>query len=101
MTPVKTKLDCEVPKCNKTLKNQKNLTSHMEKVHKVVSAITQSPLANTVRTLFSGESVSAPSTQTNKEVTEHIQIHDDAIAAAENDTILENDEEVEQEIVAE
>ena len=34
----------------------------MEKVHKVVSAISQSPLANTVRTLFDGDSVTVPST---------------------------------------
>ena len=49
-TPVKA--SCNVPKCNKTLKNKKNLTSHMEKVHRVVTAISDSPLANTVRTLF-------------------------------------------------
>ena len=63
MTPGVTKVDCNVPKCNKTLKNQKNLNSHMEKVHKVVLSITQSPLANTVRTLFSGEKEAQPSTQ--------------------------------------
>ena len=119
MTPVMTKVDCNVPKCNKTLKNQKNLNSHMEKVHKVVLSITQSPLANTVRTLFSGEKGAQPSTQGNssgavnspkvrsegyfqcgvcekefpiqKDVTEHMKVHDDA----DN---VEDDEEGEKEL---
>ena len=65
MTPVMNKVDCNVPKCNKTLKNLKNLNSHMEKVHKVFLSITQSPLANTVRTLFSGDNEALPSTQGN------------------------------------
>ena len=37
--------------------------------------------------------------QTNGEVTEYMKIHDNAITAAENDPIIENDEKVEQDIV--
>ena len=65
MTPVQPKVDCSVPKCNKTLKNQKNLNSHLEKVHKVVNAFAKSPLATSVRTLFTGENTQSQSTQGN------------------------------------
>ena len=127
MTPVQPKLDCSVPKCNKTLKNQKNLTSHLEKVHKVVNAISQSSLANSVRTLFTGENAHLPSTQgnssgqvnspkvrskgtfkcgacekdfsTNEDAKEHMKTHDNAVMAEESITI-QDDEEVEQEIAS-
>ena len=117
-TPVKA--SCNVPKCNKTLKNKKNLTSHMEKVHRVVTAISDSPPANTVRTLFTVDN--SPSTQgnsagavnspkvrsegcyqcgkcgkgykTQEEATEHMKIHDEAIIIADNDTVSKDDEAV-------
>ena len=124
MTPLQAKVDCSIPKCNKTLKNQKNLNSHLEKVHKVVTAISQSLLANSVRTLFTGDNSQLPSTQgnsfgqvnspkvrseasiqcgvceknfkTNEETKEHMKIHDDA-SSADKSVSLEDDEEEEQE----
>ena len=113
---------CNVPKCNKTLKNKLNLNSHMEKVHKVVNAISESPLVNTVRTLFSAENTGVQSTQgistcdkipqrridqsfqchvcensckTNEALIEHAKIHDAAVPNAEND---EDEDEVAREL---
>ena len=66
MTPVQTKLDCSAPECKKSFVSQKNMEKHKEKCHQLVSALSQSPLATSVRTLFRGENVDdtpLPSTQ--------------------------------------
>ena len=66
MTPVQNKLDCSAPECKKKFVSQQNMEKYKEKFHKIVSALTQSPLANSVRTLFRGDSVDGsmlPSTQ--------------------------------------
>ena len=55
-----------MPECKKTFKSQGTMMQHKDRFHKIVSALSQSPLANSVRTLFTGESVddtSQPSTQ--------------------------------------
>ena len=65
-TPAQIKVDCSAPECKKTFVTQRNMEKHKEKFHKIVSALSQSPLATTVRTLFSGDGVdgvSLPSTQ--------------------------------------
>ena len=121
-TPVKA--SCNVPKCNKTLKNKKNQTSHMEKVQRVVTAISESPITDTVRKLFMADN--EPSTQgdstgavnspkvrsegsyqcgvcgtgnkTNDGIKEHMKVHDNAITIAENHAIIEDDKEVAKEL---
>ena len=65
-TPVPIRLDCSEPQCNKYFVNKRNLTKHKERFHMIVSAVTKSPIVNTVRTLFSGENdkdIGTPSTQ--------------------------------------
>ena len=57
MTPVQKKLDCSAPECKKTFVSQQNMEKHKQKFHKLVSAMSQSPLATSLRTLFSGENV--------------------------------------------
>ena len=115
---------CNIPKCNKTLKNKKNLTSHMEKVHRVVTAISESPLATTVRTLFTSDAqqstqgdssgaVNSPKVRsegrylcgecdkgykTQLEAKEHVKTHNEAIIIADNDSIIEDDEQTAQEL---
>ena len=116
---------CNVPKCNKTLKSKKNLNAHMEKVHKVVNAISGSPIVNTVRTLFSAENTEVQSTQnkrtcdkipqrkidksfqchvckkdyiTDEELIEHIKIHDVVALNADKNATTEDDDEVAQEL---
>ena len=97
----------------------------MEKVHKVVNAISGSPIVNTVRTLFSAENTEVQSTQnkrtcdkipqrridksfqchvckkdyiTDEELIEHIKIHDVVALNADKNATTEDDDEVAQEL---
>ena len=66
MTQVQKKMDCSAPECKKTFVTQKNMEKHKEKFHKIVGALSHSPLANSVRTLFRGNNYDnriSPSTQ--------------------------------------
>ena len=65
-TPVLIRLDCSEPECNKNFVNKRNLTTHMKRFHMIVNAVSNSPIVNTVRTLFSAENghdIQTPSTQ--------------------------------------
>ena len=65
-TPNKKKIACTADECKNTFQNKKNMEKHLDKFHKIVSVLSNSPLATTVRTLFHGESVediTLPSTQ--------------------------------------
>ena len=66
MTPVQKKLDCSAPECKKSFVTQKNMEKHKEKFHKIVSALSHSPLANSVRTLFRGDDVDSSMLQSTQ-----------------------------------
>ena len=65
-TPVKNRLNCNMPECKKTFKSQGTMMQHKDRFHKIVSALSQSPLANSVRTLFTGESLMTQVSQAPK-----------------------------------
>ena len=65
-TSVQNRLNCGEKDCKKNFKTQGTMMQHKDKFHKIVNALSQSPLANSVRILFNGESeedISQPSTQ--------------------------------------
>ena len=69
-TPVQIRLNCNEPDCQITFKNQGNMEKHTGRFHKIVSALSSSPLATSVRTLSLGENSSdteSPSIQGNSE----------------------------------
>ena len=66
VTPSSKKLTCTADNCKNTFQNEKNMDKHVKKFHRIVTLLSQSPIASAVRTLFQGEStedITLPSTQ--------------------------------------
>ena len=67
-TPVQSRLNCNEPACNKTFKTQVNKEKQTSKFHSIVNALSNTPFATSVRTLFQGDSIediNSPSIQGN------------------------------------
>ena len=75
-TPVHIRLNCNEPECHKTFKNKGNIEKHTGRFHKIGSALSSSPLATSVRTLFLGENsedTDSPSIQGNSDGLVNVQ----------------------------
>ena len=106
-TPIQPRLNCDEGNCKKNFKSQGTMMQHKDKFHQMVTALTQSPLANSVRTLFQGESVDDTSQQStqggsNGSVNSSFVVNDDLINGNEEEEIAldELSEDAEDDIIA-